>query len=657
MHKQKNRCKYKNNRGDSMRKRTLYILFGICAAAMLLGGCGSKYKANPLEKEGYVLDWHDEFDGTDLDLDKWLPQYLPHNTDSPEGCLCDYEVSDGTLKLIIEEDKGDYYTGEVLREDGGFVASCIQTYEKNGLHMKNINTTVAPFDGYRTQYGYFEARFKVPKCGGGGTFGWWMVGVEPEAKKNGLGSTQTGEIDIVEGYYANPRVYEPKVHPWSDPDLFEFHDSVVLPGKDDEYWDEFHTYAMDWTPEGLVFYVDGKEMSRTDQSPQYEMCILFSMFASYDPEYWGGGASDRVFPKIWEIDYVRVYKKEGGYPNGVTKPTDRASLGYTPVESEVYVISEGKEDPVIGLNINDRARHAELTTTGEHVSPTIFINGAGYNALNGTCSVDNPGLPAEYVFTWDTPQNVDMMNLYSYVANGQGPTGIELQVLKEGEDWKKVGDYEIEWKLLTATPEYAKLPIPDGDGVIAVKMLIKDANLMWKHYVIQKVHIYKEGEPYDAKAAVVVQKPKKGNVASSAKVTSNAGVDALERLNDGKYGDDNGYLNAWRPGEAADIEGKDYYQLNWSEAVSINKVVMAVTKARNQAPTAWRIEVSKDGQNDWTEIVSEKNVKWKELGGVIETLEMKFDTQEGIKGMRLWIDGANFEWGGYGIVELEVYEP
>ena len=167
MHKQKNRCKYKNNRGDSMRKRTLYILFGICAAAMLLGGCGSKYKANPLEKEGYVLDWHDEFDGTDLDLDKWLPQYLPHNTDSPEGCLCDYEVSDGTLKLIIEEDKGDYYTGEVLREDGGFVASCIQTYEKNGLHMKNINTTVAPFDGYRTQYGYFEARFKVPKCGGG----------------------------------------------------------------------------------------------------------------------------------------------------------------------------------------------------------------------------------------------------------------------------------------------------------------------------------------------------------------------------------------------------------------------------------------------------------------------------------------------------------
>ena len=84
---------------------------------------------------------------------------------------------------------------------------------------------------------------------------------------------------------------------------------------------------------------------------------------------------------------------------------------------------------------------------------------------------------------------------------------------------------------------------------------------------------------------------------------------------------------------------------------------MAVTKARNQAPTAWRIEVSQDGQSGWTEIVSEKNVKWKELGGVIETLEMKFDTQEGIKGMRLWIDGANYEWGGYGIVELEVYEP
>ena len=629
-------------------KKLLLTLLGVCATAMLLSGCGQKDV--PLEKEGYVLDWHDEFDGTELDPTKWLPQYLPHNTSSAEGCMTKYKMEDGVLTLIIDEDSVDYYTGEKNRTDGGFMVSGMQTFEKNGLHMKNINTTVAPYDGYKTQYGYFETRFKAPKCGGGGSYGFWLVGTEPEAKAHGLGSTQTGEIDIVEMFYATPRIFEPKVHPWADPDLFEYADSITLPGKDKDYQDKWHTYACDWSPEGLIFYVDGKEVSRTDQSPQYEMCILFTFFASFDPEYWGLGASDNVFPKEWEIDYVRVYKKEGGYPNAVTKPTDREALGFKQIESIVYT---NEEDPVINLNINDRARHAEVTTTGEHASPMGFVNWPGYNAKNGTCSVDNPGLPVEYVFEWDTPQNVDMMNLYTYVGAGQGPSGIEIQVLKEGGEWKKVGDYEINWKLLTSTPEYAKLAIPEGDGVIAVKMIVKDANLKWKHYVIQKVHIYKEGEPYDAEAAIVVQKPKKGNLATSATASSNANPQKLEQMNDGKY--DNGNSTIWRPGEAADMEGKDYYQLNWSEAISANKVTMVVTKARNCGPTAWRVEVSKDGQSGWTEVGSVTGIKWKELGNVIESQDVTFDTQEGIKGIRVWIDKGNYTWGGYGFLELEVY--
>ena len=112
----------------------------------------------------------------------------------------------------------------------------------------------------------------------------------------------------------------------------------------------------------------------------------------------------------------------------------------------------------------------------------------------------------------------------------------------------------------------------------------------------------------------------------------------------------------WRAGNAEDIEGKDYYQFNWSEEVSVNKLIMAVTKARNQAPTAWRIEVSKDGESGWTEVASVTDMKWKELGNVMESQETKFDTQEGIKGVRVWIDKANFIWGGYGILEIEAYK-
>jgi hypothetical protein len=32
--------------------------------------------ANPLEKPGYLLEFHDEFDGSELDQAKWLALYL-----------------------------------------------------------------------------------------------------------------------------------------------------------------------------------------------------------------------------------------------------------------------------------------------------------------------------------------------------------------------------------------------------------------------------------------------------------------------------------------------------------------------------------------------------------------------------------------------------
>ena len=653
-------------------KKSVFLLIVVCLSFLLLGGCKKKEDTPkkekiPIEKEeeipeekeevvvpalpekeGYVLDWHDEFDGTELDTKKWLTEFLPHNTPVAEGSKANYQVSDGTLKLILDENTVDYYTGKKHRTDGGQIVSGIQTFEKNALHMKDTKRSVETFDGYKTQYGYFEASLKIPRSAGGGSAGFWMVGCEPDVKKNGLGSTQTAEIDIVETFFNTPRKYEPKLHPWSDPDLEEFHEKdVMLPGEDADYHDQFHTYALDWTPERLIFYVDGVEVSRTEQSPQYEMCIFLSVMGSFAPDAWRG-PMDGIFPYIFEIDYVRVYKDANGYPNGKTKPTEYQYSGYPMIQSKVY---DSGGDPAIELNINDRARHAKLTTLGKHVNSLDFINGIGYEATGGTCTVDNPGLPFTYFFRWHSPQNVNMLNLYSYVANGQGPTVVRVEVQKEGGSWTPAGEYEIEWKLLTATPEYAKLPISYGEGITALKVIVEDANLMWRHYVIQKIHIYKEGEPYDANAAVVSPDYGTGNYALSARVTTNANPDSLINLNDGNSQD----TGIWRKGTATEIEGKDYYQLNWSQSISVNKVVLAVTKARNSAPTSLRIEVSKDGQSGWTEVAAARNIKWKELGEVIETQNVEFARQEGIKGIRVWIDKANLVWGGYTILELEVY--
>ncbi len=52
---------------------------------------------NPLIKEGYTLDFSDEFNGPELDKTKWTDYYLPHWTKNPENAKAQYKFEDGSL--------------------------------------------------------------------------------------------------------------------------------------------------------------------------------------------------------------------------------------------------------------------------------------------------------------------------------------------------------------------------------------------------------------------------------------------------------------------------------------------------------------------------------------------------------------------------------
>ena len=289
----------------------------VCVGAMVLSGCGKNAEPEKQQdvtaaptKEGYDLDWHDEFDGTTLDSTKWLNKSLPHRSTSEEACTAKYTMEDGVLKLYIDRTTPNFYDGS----EGGLRTSGIQTYSKNGLHIDETVTEVEPFRGYTTKYGYFEMRCKIPSCGGGGAVAWWLVGTEYDTGEDGANSKQNAEIDIIETWFSEPNIHEPKVHPWNDPNMEKWYgpgvSKVTLEG---DYVNEWHTYAMNWTPDELIFYVDDKEVGRTEQSPQYEMCMLLNVYTNDDPSYWAGGAESDVYPKEWEIDYIRVFKDKNGY--------------------------------------------------------------------------------------------------------------------------------------------------------------------------------------------------------------------------------------------------------------------------------------------------------------------------------------------------------
>ena len=303
------------------RKKISLLLILTMLVGSLLGGCG----ANPAEdsnlengvpeKEGYVLDFSTEFNDGKLDEEYWLAQYLPHCTTNTAGSSARYKVEDGCLNLYITKDSPDYFGGQPGSVDPVnllWIANGIQSWEKNNLHPGGAQQMeVEPFEGYATQYGYFEIRMKMPDTKGGGYAAWWLIGTEDDNTPDGTKTKQNGEIDVLETFFDNPGVFHPKVHAWDDPNINEWSSEVNLKGFSKKYVDEFHTYAMDWRPEGITFYVDGKEVAQTEESPQYRMCMILSMYINSDFSGWD--EPENKYPIEWLIDYVRVYKDINGY--------------------------------------------------------------------------------------------------------------------------------------------------------------------------------------------------------------------------------------------------------------------------------------------------------------------------------------------------------
>ena len=69
---------------------------------------------------------------------------------------------------------------------------------------------------------------------------------------------------------------------------------------------EFHTYAAEWTPESVAFFVDGQAVRTVGQSPGYPMQLMLGIYEFPDdgtlPEPAHG------YPKQFVIDYIRCYR-------------------------------------------------------------------------------------------------------------------------------------------------------------------------------------------------------------------------------------------------------------------------------------------------------------------------------------------------------------
>ncbi|AQQ10032.1 Retaining alpha-galactosidase precursor [Sedimentisphaera cyanobacteriorum] len=216
------------------------------------------------EKPGWKLTFHDEFNGADLDWQKWESESgSPGHIDSsrwPENAV----VENGNLRLLTKKEQrgGKEWTS-------GHIWSRI----------------------FKQKYGYWEARYKIADSTGLNN-AFWMI------------ETGDFEIDIDEGHY--PDQMHTNVHNWAGTHWGEGHLlETGLPLSE-----EYHTRALEWTPEELIWYFDGTEVRRwnyetKDISLDKPVAVRFSTAVVQ----WAGEVTDELDGTSMDIDYVRVYER------------------------------------------------------------------------------------------------------------------------------------------------------------------------------------------------------------------------------------------------------------------------------------------------------------------------------------------------------------
>lgn len=159
-------------------------------------------------------------------------------------------------------------------------------------------------------YGRFETRAKLP-TGKGVWSAIWMLPTDWEYG----GWPASGEIDIMENVGYDPDTIVASAH------TRRYYHSIgtqknarfVCP---DSYTD-FHVYTLEWEPEEYRMYVDDTlKFTFRNEGTGYEVWpfdkrfhLLLNLAIGGD---WGGqqGIDDALFPHVFEVDYVRVYRKE-----------------------------------------------------------------------------------------------------------------------------------------------------------------------------------------------------------------------------------------------------------------------------------------------------------------------------------------------------------
>ncbi len=264
------------------------------------------FPSNDIRKSNYKLDFFDEFIDTKLDETRWVKHHLPQWSSKAQSAA-HYSLVDSHLALKINAQQEPWcpeYDGDIRCSSiqTGVFSGAVNT--QIGQHRFNKSSVVreeqAIKKNYVTQYGYFEIRAKCNLLDDSNV-AFWLIGFEELTED----SSEICVCDIFSKHMSHESTQIGMgVHPFHDPRVEDDFKLVNFPIDASE----FHIYAVDWSPQKLVFYIDNQEVFSTTQSPSCPMQIMLGL---YDRSLNSTNNDLALASQQFVIDYVRAYKAVG----------------------------------------------------------------------------------------------------------------------------------------------------------------------------------------------------------------------------------------------------------------------------------------------------------------------------------------------------------
>ncbi|ASI34329.1 glycoside hydrolase [Exiguobacterium sp. N4-1P] len=340
-------------------KKWLAVALGT-GLVLTYAGTGHAEKADKQDKTKWKMVWSDEFTKQQLDRTKW-------NYDTGNWIV---DADGNGVSSGWGNNEKQYYTDKkdnAFIRDGKLVIRAKQEKTTDAFGSYDYTSAKLKTKGlFSKTYGRYEIKAKLP-TGKGLWPAFWML---PEQDKYGAWAS-SGEIDVMESWGSQPEKVAGTIH------YGENWPNNKYTGKDyhfpdGERIDQWHTYAVEWEPGELRWYVDGNLYQTQNDwySKGKNTATNYSYPAPFDQNFylvmnlavggWFDGEVDATtkFPAEMEVDYVRVYDlKNRAYrepvepvyedvtlPDGAKQPLEDGNLVYDQAyEKAIKTITDGAQ--------------------------------------------------------------------------------------------------------------------------------------------------------------------------------------------------------------------------------------------------------------------------------------------------------------------------